>query len=51
MRRGPTDQYATALLATAWRLAGDARYKALYDYDRLVGSYRIEAARGLEQPG
>jgi Flp pilus assembly protein TadD len=42
----PRDQYATALLATAWRLAGDARYSALYDYDRLVKSYRIEPPEG-----
>jgi Flp pilus assembly protein TadD len=42
----PTDQHATALLATAWRLAGDARYGALYDYDRLVKTYRIEPPRG-----
>ena len=42
----PTDQHATALLAMAWRLAGDARYTALYDYDRLVKSYRITAPQG-----
>lgn len=40
------DQHATALLATAWRLAGDARYIALYDYDRLVKSYHIEPPQG-----
>jgi tetratricopeptide (TPR) repeat protein len=39
----PDDHYATALLAAAWRLSGDPRYRALYDYDRLVGAYRIEA--------
>lgn len=42
----PADQHATALLATAWRLAGDARYKALYDYDRLVKAYRIDPPEG-----
>ena len=42
----PTDQHATALLAIAWRLAGDARYTSLYDYDRLVKSYRITAPQG-----
>jgi Flp pilus assembly protein TadD len=42
----PNDQYATALLAIAWRLAGDDRYRSLYDYDRLVRSYRIEAPEG-----
>jgi Flp pilus assembly protein TadD len=42
----PADQHATALLATAWRLAGDARYTALCDYDQLVKSYRIEPPEG-----
>ena len=42
----PADQYATALLTTAWRLAGDPRYHTLYDYDRLVGRYRIEPPEG-----
>ena len=42
----PTDQHATALLAIAWRLAGDARYTLLYDYDRLVKSYRITPPQG-----
>ena len=42
----PADQYATALLATAWRLTGDARHKALCDYERLVGRYRIEPPEG-----
>jgi len=42
----PNDQHATALLATAWRLAGDPRYRTLYDYERLVGTYRIEPPQG-----
>jgi Flp pilus assembly protein TadD len=42
----PADQHATALLATGWRLAGDARYRALYDYARLVKTYRIEPPEG-----
>jgi tetratricopeptide (TPR) repeat protein len=42
----PADQHATALLAIAWRLAGDARYKALYDYERLVKTYRIDPPEG-----
>ena len=42
----PGDQHATALLATAYRLAGDARYHALYDYDRLVRRYTIDAPTG-----
>ena len=44
----PRDQHATALLAAAWRLAGDPRYRALYDYDRLVGTYRIEPPEGWD---
>ena len=36
----------TGLLAIAWRLAGDARYKRLYDYDRLVKTYRIDPPQG-----
>lgn len=42
----PADQHAIALLATAWRLTGDERYRALYDYDRMVRSYRIAAPEG-----
>lgn len=42
----PNDQHATALLATALRLAGDPRYHALYDYARLVGTYRIDPPEG-----
>ena len=42
----PDDQHAIALLATAWRLAGDDRYKKFYDYDRLVRGYRIEVPEG-----
>jgi tetratricopeptide (TPR) repeat protein len=42
----PDDQHATALLATAWRLAGDRRYTSLYDYDRLVKTYRIDPPEG-----
>ena len=44
----PGDQYATALLAMAWRLAGDPRYKTLYDYDRLVKTYRIDPPEGWD---
>jgi len=42
----PGDQHATALLAVAWRLAGDPRYNSLYDYDRLVKTYRIDPPEG-----
>ncbi|MGA0607861.1 putative 2OG-Fe(II) oxygenase [Phenylobacterium sp. VNQ135] len=39
--KAPNDQYAIALLATAWRLIGDARYREAYDYDGLVAAYDI----------
>jgi Flp pilus assembly protein TadD len=42
----PNDQHATALLATALRLMGDPRYHLLYDYARLVGTYRIDPPEG-----
>ena len=40
------DQFALALLATAWRLQGDPRYGELCDYDRLIGSSRLDAPDG-----
>jgi tetratricopeptide (TPR) repeat protein len=40
------DQYALALLATAWRLQGDPRYGDLYDYDRVVGTFRLDTPDG-----
>lgn len=39
----PLNQHALALAATAWRLAGDARYQALYDYERVTHSEIIDA--------
>ena len=42
----PNDQHATALLAVAYRLAGDDRYHTLHDYGRLVKSYRVDAPAG-----
>jgi Flp pilus assembly protein TadD len=42
----PNDQHATALWATALRLAGDPRYHTLYDYERLVGTCRIDPPEG-----
>ena len=38
----PLNQHAIALLATTWRLAGDARYQALYDYGRLTQTEIID---------
>ena len=37
----PDHQMALALQATTWRMTGDQRYTAMYDYDRLVGAYDL----------
>jgi hypothetical protein len=42
----PQDLYVTALLAAAWRMTGDPRHSQLYDYNRLVKTYRITAPQG-----
>jgi tetratricopeptide (TPR) repeat protein len=44
--RMPDNQHAAALLATAWRLAGDPRYRELYDYDSLVWSGDLATPKG-----
>jgi tetratricopeptide (TPR) repeat protein len=45
-RRLPNNQYAIALLATAWRILGDERYRKLYDYDALVWRSPIDTPPG-----
>ncbi len=45
-RAWPNDQQPLALLAVAWRLSGDPRYRKLYDYQRLVRPYAIETPSG-----
>jgi tetratricopeptide (TPR) repeat protein len=42
----PEDRYVEGLMATAWRMTGDERYGPLYDYHRLVRTYRIEPPEG-----
>jgi hypothetical protein len=42
LARNPDDQQLIAYRATALRLLGDPRYSRLYDYDRLVRSYRLQ---------
>ncbi|HEY9234094.1 MULTISPECIES: putative 2OG-Fe(II) oxygenase [Phenylobacterium] len=45
------DQFTLALQATAWRLAGDPRYRRSYDYGRLVAAYDLfdpETSEGHE---
>lgn len=44
--RFPNDQHALALLATAWRLLDDPRYRELYDYDAFVGVRRLRPPAG-----
>ncbi len=44
-QRTPRDQYVIALQATAWRLLGDPRYEALYDYDRVVRAQPLTPPR------
>ncbi len=45
-RGQPENQYAIALLATAWRIMGDDRYRRLFDYDALVSRSMIDTPRG-----
>ncbi len=42
----PTNQHAIALQATAWRMLGDERYRALYDYDALVAPTMLDTPAG-----
>lgn len=44
----PLNQHAIALQATAWRMTGDARYRALFDYENLVASYPLPVPPGWE---
>ena len=42
----PNDQQPLAILAVAWRILGDPRYRKLYDYQRLVQPYALETPTG-----
>jgi tetratricopeptide (TPR) repeat protein len=44
--REPLNQHVLAFQATAWRMLGDARYGAMYDYDAFVRAYQLEAPQG-----
>lgn len=46
LAENPADQEAAASLATAWRLAGDERYRQLWDYERLVRPQAIDTPKG-----
>lgn len=45
-QRAPNDQHAIALQATAWRLLGDPRYAALYDYGAFVTAETLDTPEG-----
>ena len=42
----PLDQHFIGLLATAWRLLGDPRYRRLYDYEGVVQVAMIDVPNG-----
>ncbi len=42
----PLNQHGVALLATAWRMLDDPRYRRLYDYDRFVRTALIDTPEG-----
>jgi tetratricopeptide (TPR) repeat protein len=44
----PNDQHGVALLATAWRLKGEERYRQLYDYEAFVSAGVIETPAGWD---
>lgn len=46
LQRAPHDQHAIALLATAWRMLGDPRYRTIYDYGALVRTSLLETPAG-----
>ena len=46
--RWPLDQHGIGLLAVAWRLTGDPRYRELYDYEHMVRAYRIDPPDGWD---
>lgn len=42
----PHDQQAIGLLATAWRMIGDNRYRELFDYEAFVKAWRLDTPEG-----
>lgn len=46
LEASPNDQYAWALQGTVWRLLGDERFEALYDYAAFVRPYQINTPAG-----
>ncbi|MFQ5564385.1 MAG: putative 2OG-Fe(II) oxygenase [Parvularculaceae bacterium] len=44
--KDPMNQFFIALQATAWRLLGDERYHAFFDYDALVQASPLDTPKG-----
>jgi len=42
----PEDQQHWALLAVAWRMMGDPRYREMYDYDTMVQAFTLPTPEG-----
>jgi len=42
----PLDQFFVAIQATAWRMLGDERHHALYDYNRFVAGFPLACPKG-----
>jgi tetratricopeptide (TPR) repeat protein len=49
--RWPDDQHIIAVLAAAWRLLDDPRYRGLYDYDAFVSVRTIDTPPGWRSLG
>ncbi|MDO9075021.1 MAG: putative 2OG-Fe(II) oxygenase [Rubrivivax sp.] len=45
-RQFPGNQHVLAMLAVTWRLTGDPRYRALYDYARFVQARPLSIPKG-----
>lgn len=44
--RYPLDQFFVAFQATCWRLLGDDRYRAIYDYEKFVHGFALACPAG-----
>ena len=47
-RQFPVNQHVLAMLAVTWRLTGDPRYRALYDYGRFVQARPLGVPKGWD---
>ncbi len=48
LRQSPRNQHLLAMLAVAWRMTGDPRYRDLYDYERFVRAQPLAVPPGWE---